>query len=148
MCSACGGDYENPGEAEESMNAKEFNELLRRIGACSEAVKWAKGKSFTEAWMTCERPDWMLWLCARMEGRVIREAAPGRENDGVSDGICELRSLPANDGARDCSAHGEFREAGSVRGREASETEQIQQGARAQDEKGGARAPESEAILR
>src|ERR1700740_2774342 len=58
------------------MDAKQLNQKLRRLGACSEAVEWAKGKSFAEAWMTCERGDWMLWLCARMAGA---EGWPSRQ---------------------------------------------------------------------
>ncbi|HEY0701166.1 MAG TPA: hypothetical protein VGD60_00215 [Candidatus Acidoferrales bacterium] len=50
------------------MNAQDFLQLLRRLGACSEAVTWAKGKSLGEVWSTCERADWMLWLCGRMVG--------------------------------------------------------------------------------
>ena len=50
------------------MNARELNRKLRLMGACSEAVRWAEGKSFREVWNTCERADWMLWLCGRMAG--------------------------------------------------------------------------------
>ena len=48
------------------MNEKEFGKLLREIGACGEAVRWAKGKSLAEVWEQCERGDWLLWLCGRM----------------------------------------------------------------------------------
>ena len=48
------------------MNAKEFYELCRSHNACVEGMRWIKGKSLEEFWKTCERADWMLWLCGRM----------------------------------------------------------------------------------
>ena len=43
---------------------------LKAIGACKEAVLWAKDyKTLRSAWEACERVDWMLWLCAKMEGK-------------------------------------------------------------------------------
>ena len=42
-----------------------FEILLRRLNACEDAVAWARGKTFREAWLTCERGDWMFWLAAR-----------------------------------------------------------------------------------
>jgi len=47
----------------------DFEKLLRRLGACEDAREWAKGKSLAQAWRTCERGDWMLWLAARAEVR-------------------------------------------------------------------------------
>ena len=43
--------------------------LLTKLGACSEAVEWANGKELAEAWATCQRVDWMLWLVGKMEDR-------------------------------------------------------------------------------
>lgn len=40
--------------------------LLKKLGACNEAIAFANGKELAEAWATCERPDWMMWLCANM----------------------------------------------------------------------------------
>ena len=43
---------------------------LKAIGACKEAVLWAKDyKTLRSAWEACERVDWMLWLSAKMEGK-------------------------------------------------------------------------------
>ena len=42
--------------------------LLEKLGACEEAVKWVDHKELAEAWSTCERADWMLWLAEKMEG--------------------------------------------------------------------------------
>ena len=52
------------------MNAKSLATLLKRLGACGDAVQWAKGKSLKEVWATCARGDWMLWLCGRMDGKL------------------------------------------------------------------------------
>jgi len=43
--------------------------LLSKLGACKEAVDWCNSKELAEAWETCERPDWMLWLCGNMCGK-------------------------------------------------------------------------------
>lgn len=41
------------------MNAEE---ILKKIGACNEAIQFSKGKSIQEAWETCPRGDWMIWF--------------------------------------------------------------------------------------
>lgn len=45
-----------------TMNAQEFKELLIKLDACEEAVKWCEGKSLQEAWQQAVNSDWMLWL--------------------------------------------------------------------------------------
>jgi len=45
-----------------------FKKYLVSLVACDEAVKWAGDKTQAEAWATCERADWMLWLVARIDG--------------------------------------------------------------------------------
>jgi len=49
--------------------------ILRRLGACSNAIAWAAGyPSGLAAWRACERGDWMLWWaarCVRRHGDVI-----------------------------------------------------------------------------
>ena len=40
--------------------------VLVPLDACASAVDWARGyATLAEAWMACERPDWMLWIHAR-----------------------------------------------------------------------------------
>lgn len=51
------------------MDEVEFRQLLLRWGACQDALKWSIGKNLREAWMDCERPDWMFWLLNRMAGQ-------------------------------------------------------------------------------
>lgn len=51
------------------MNAEQFDALLVSLHACSEASEWARGKDLKTVWETCERGDWLLWLCERMVGQ-------------------------------------------------------------------------------
>jgi hypothetical protein len=53
------------------MNAEQLYDKLIRLGACEDARVWAEGKSLAEAWNTCERGDWMLWLAAHLCNREI-----------------------------------------------------------------------------
>lgn len=41
--------------------------LLRGLGACDEAIDWARGyPNRTVAWNACQRGDWMMWILARL----------------------------------------------------------------------------------
>jgi len=41
------------------------NDLVK-IGACSEAVNWAKDQpNYDVAWNKCEKPEWILWLAEK-----------------------------------------------------------------------------------
>ena len=40
-------------------------QLLKKHNACNEAQTWAKDKTIEEAYNTCPRGDWMLWLFAK-----------------------------------------------------------------------------------
>ena len=52
------------------MNTNHWSRKLKAIGACKDAVKWAKEQpSFAQAWQTCERGDWMLWLAGKMHDK-------------------------------------------------------------------------------
>ena len=45
---------------------------LNKLGACNEAVKWAKEmKNGQAAWDNCERGDWMLWLVGKTSGKPM-----------------------------------------------------------------------------
>ena len=47
--------------------AKWYTEL-EKMGACPDAVKWAKGyKTFRNAWRYCKCGDWMLWYLGRKD---------------------------------------------------------------------------------
>ena len=43
----------------------EFSDYLLSIRACEDARSWCKNKTLSEAWNTCERGDWLLWLAAK-----------------------------------------------------------------------------------
>lgn len=46
-----------------------WSAVLERLGACDDAVKWARGiTSPALACKACERADWMLWIVGRMSG--------------------------------------------------------------------------------
>jgi len=45
-----------------------FRKRLVKLGACSDAIAWVGEKTLAEAWETCDRADWMLWLVRRIDG--------------------------------------------------------------------------------
>jgi hypothetical protein len=73
------------------MNAERFEALLDGLGACSEAVGWAEGKSLAEVWTQCERADWMLWLCGKMAGE---KGWPTRQEVVLVACFCAEGALP------------------------------------------------------
>jgi len=40
--------------------------ILTELGACLEAVKWARRKTPERAWEMCKRGDWLLWIAGRL----------------------------------------------------------------------------------
>ena len=52
------------------MNPTHLASLLETLGACEEALDWAKGKSLHEVWTSCKRGDWLMWLCFKMQDKV------------------------------------------------------------------------------
>ena len=40
-------------------------QLLKKHNACEDAQQWAQDKTIEEAYNTCPRGDWMLWLFAK-----------------------------------------------------------------------------------
>ena len=59
------------------LSAPDYQRLLTKLGACAEARHAADGKSLREAWTTCERGDWLLWLAAKIDidRKIIVRAA-------------------------------------------------------------------------
>lgn len=65
---------------------------LKAIGACEEAVTWAKDyETLHGAWKACHRGDWMLWLCGKMLGR---KGWPTRQEVVLAACDCAELSLP------------------------------------------------------
>ena len=43
--------------------------LLKKLGACSDAVAYAENfSSLKAAWLACERGDWLLWFAGKCSG--------------------------------------------------------------------------------
>jgi hypothetical protein len=69
----------------------DFQNLLRRLDACEEAREWAGKKSLAEVWSSCDRADWLLWLCGRMAGT---EGWPTRQDIVLVACLCAETALP------------------------------------------------------
>jgi hypothetical protein len=41
-------------------------EVLEIFKACPDAIKWVGHKTIRDAWETCHRGDWMLWIASRL----------------------------------------------------------------------------------
>ncbi len=58
----------------DSMDMKRQIKVLRKMGACSEALDWLSARpSWGVAWTVCPRSDWMLWLLIRLLKTPARE---------------------------------------------------------------------------
>ena len=44
----------------------DLQKILADLNACPEAAEWVGDKDAGEAWTTCERGDWMLWLATEV----------------------------------------------------------------------------------
>ena len=70
-----------------------WSRKLQAIGACADAVQWAKDQpSFAKAWTTCKRGDWMLWLAGKRAGD--QWDAPGRRALALAAARCARLALP------------------------------------------------------
>jgi len=51
--------------------------ILESLTACEEAIRWYNDKDSKEAWASCERGDWLLWIAAnlRIDRKLIVLAA-------------------------------------------------------------------------
>jgi hypothetical protein len=65
-----------------------LEELLMRLNACDEAVEYAEGKTLAQAWLACERGDWMLWLAQKL--RVPEQGALGLATCAVARQVWHL----------------------------------------------------------
>jgi hypothetical protein len=71
---------------------KHWSHELRAMGACEEALKWArKQPSFAAAWRKCEKGDWMLWLVSRLcrQGNALHIACV-RSAVAIADTVLHL----------------------------------------------------------
>lgn len=83
------------------MNAKEFKKRLSSLNACSTAVYWADGKTWEEAYNTCPRGDWMLWLFSKTnpDDLQLLTLAKGHCANTVRHLMKDERSIKAVDAA-------------------------------------------------
>jgi hypothetical protein len=47
------------------VNAEQFQVWARAHGACYAGRRWARGKSFAQAWKTCRNRPYMLWVISK-----------------------------------------------------------------------------------
>ena len=80
------------------MKAKD---LIIKYSGCEQAIKWAGDKTIQEAWDTCERGDWMLWIYKKMYPNNIREITRAKAHcaNTVRHLLTDERSLMAIDTA-------------------------------------------------
>ncbi len=64
--------------------------LLRKLGACQEARVFVQKQSLAEAWSSCQRADWMLWLCGKM---ADKQGWPSRKQVVLAACACAETSL-------------------------------------------------------
>jgi hypothetical protein len=60
------------------VTARHWSDALVPLGACTEAVSWARTQpDYETAWAACERGDWLIWLADRLreDRRTIVRAA-------------------------------------------------------------------------
>ena len=50
-------------------------DLIKKYDGCSKARKWVGDKTIEEAWDTCPRGDWMLWIYVKMYPENKRQLA-------------------------------------------------------------------------
>lgn len=65
--------------------------LLKNLGACKEAVEFVGKKALQDAWIDCERPDWMLWLAGKMANQ---EGWPTKKQVVLAACACAENVLP------------------------------------------------------
>ena len=44
-----------------------MKKFLESLDACRDAVEWVGDKTLDDAWNTCERGDWRLWIAGRLD---------------------------------------------------------------------------------
>jgi hypothetical protein len=58
-------------------NSLTFAQELIKLDACKDAIAWVGDKTQSEAWATCQRGDWMLWLAVKknVDRKLLVQAA-------------------------------------------------------------------------
>jgi hypothetical protein len=51
----------------QTTEARPLLPLLKKHGACHDALTWAAGRTVSEdSWLACDRGDWLIWIAARL----------------------------------------------------------------------------------
>lgn len=89
--------------------ASEFKDWVHAHGACKPGADYGAGKSLSEFWATCERPDWMLWVLHHLRNDA------GYPNAGDIDKLLALCAAKAIEDTtcnpnwpEACRLHGEY----------------------------------------
>jgi hypothetical protein len=48
-----------------------FTEQLKALNACKESICWVGERTLEQAWLECDRIDWMLWLVAKIDLTLV-----------------------------------------------------------------------------
>jgi hypothetical protein len=67
-----------------------FRKKLEKLGACSESLKWVKGKTIEQAWKTCQKSEWMIWILTQTDLDLIDPLCDMVESvlDGAPEQVC------------------------------------------------------------
>jgi hypothetical protein len=78
-----------------------MKELLQKLDACEEAMRWACEKSWEEIYNTCHRGDWLLWLFSKTNPDDLQliTLAKGHCANTVRHLMQDQRSIAAVDAA-------------------------------------------------
>ena len=63
---------------QQAMSNQRLKALLKRLGACSEALEWLGNRDLETAWAECERGDYLLWATAEIgveRALIVRASA-------------------------------------------------------------------------
>jgi len=78
-----------------------MKDLLIKLNACQEAKDWVGNKTWAEAYNTCPRGDWMLWLFCKTNPKDLQRLtlAKGHCANTVRHLMKDQRSINAVDAA-------------------------------------------------
>jgi hypothetical protein len=48
-----------------------FRDQLKNMGACRKSLEWVEDKTIEEAWKTCEKSQWMIWVLSQTDLDLI-----------------------------------------------------------------------------
>lgn len=83
---------------------RHWTQDLVDLGACSDAVRWAKDySSLGKAWKACPNPDWMVWIKSHLGREIHPDRKPGW---GAAEGLGTHRDPVST--CKPCNAHADL----------------------------------------